>query len=99
MYGTAIFTATVDCIRGTYTWDSYNTAEGFNGLVWGGIRKGVLKERHKWYWVKHFISHDSYRIFLLQPSDLKIHLVARPGNTQPFILVLFRLLFVGEPLI
>jgi xanthine dehydrogenase large subunit len=109
VYGTAITTATVDCLRGTYTIDSVQIAHDFGqsfspaidrGQIEGGVVQGI-----GWMTLEEVSYNDegrllsnslnSYKIpdLYAAPAVLDVHFLDTPGHPNAIL----RSKAVGEP--
>ena len=109
VYGTALTTVTVDCLRGTYTVDAVRIAHDFGqsfnpvidrGQIEGGVVQGIgwmTMEELAYNAEGHLLSNslNSYKIpdIYAAPAVLDVHFLDTPGHPQAIL----RAKAVGEP--
>ncbi|WP_207495710.1 xanthine dehydrogenase molybdopterin binding subunit [Aridibaculum aurantiacum] len=109
VYGTAIFTTTVDCIRGTYEIDSVNVVHDFgssiNRLIDLGQCEGGIVQGIGWMTMEEVVYNEegkllsnalsTYKIpdIYSVPKELNIHFLHTDGAE----LAIFKSKAVGEP--
>ncbi len=109
VYGTAIFTATVDCIRGSYTWDSVKMVHDFgasmNRIIDLGQMEGGLVQGIGWMTMEELIYDENGRLrsnalstykvpdVYSVPEEIDVHFL----NTDGTNMALHRSKAVGEP--
>ncbi|KAA9340739.1 xanthine dehydrogenase molybdopterin binding subunit [Adhaeribacter soli] len=109
VYGTAIFTVTVDCLRGTYDFDSVKIAHDFGssmntnvdlGQIEGGLVQGI-----GWMTLEELIFNQEGRLLsnalstykvpdiYSVPKEVEVHFMDTPGSPR----AIFGSKAVGEP--
>lgn len=109
VYGTAIVTATVDCLRGTYSFDSVKIAHDFGssmntnvdlGQIEGGLVQGI-----GWMTLEELIYNQEGRLLsnalstykvpdiYSVPKEIDVHFMPTPGSKN----AIFGSKAVGEP--
>ena len=109
VYGTAIFVTTVDCIRGTYTFDSVKIVHDFgasmNRMIDLGQTEGGLVQGIGWMTMEEIIYDETGRLrsnalstykvpdIYAVPEEIDVHFLKTDGSDM----AIFKSKAVGEP--
>ncbi|MCX6315989.1 MAG: molybdopterin-dependent oxidoreductase [Bacteroidetes bacterium] len=109
VYGTAIITTTVDCIRGTYTFDSVKVVHDFgtsmNTLIDTGQCEGGIVQGIGWMTMEEIVYDSNGKLRSNALSTYKVpdiysapgEIIIEPLKTDKDNLAIFRSKAVGEP--
>ena len=109
VYGTSLFTVTVDCIRGTYEFDSvkvvHDYGQSMNTIIDKGQIEGGLVQGIGWMTLEELIYNADGKLLSNALSTYKVpdvysvpkEIVIHPLETQGSDLAIFKSKAVGEP--